>query len=149
MSTSGSIEHTSAAPNRVAWRALAIALAWSLVSTFLVGWFLLLLLDNIWWGAAVAVAALFGGGFYVGDKSGEAEPLYGAMLTGAYFVIVVVVVFTGTALEVFTDPYPGLDRGDSTFFFVAPLLLLVGGVAGSVVGGGLSQRDAQDEETVE
>jgi hypothetical protein len=133
----------------VPWRPLGIALAWSLVSTLVVGGFLLLLLDNIWWGAAVAVAALFGGGFYVGDSTGESEPMYGSMLTGAYFGAVVAVIFAGTALEVISDPFPGLDRGDSTFFFVAPLLLLAAGVAGTIAGGEVARHDRTEGRDTE
>lgn len=134
------------APESVPWRALGIALVFSLGSTLILGGGLLFLLDNIWWGAAVGVAALFGGAFYVSDRAGESEPMYGSMLTGAYFGVVVTVIFAGTALEVFSDPYPGLQVGNSTFFFVAPLLLLAGGVAGSVVGGQTASRERDVEE---
>lgn len=132
----------------VPWRSLAVALVFSLGSTLILGGWLLFLLDNIWWGAAVGVAALFGGGFYVSDSVGEAEPMYGSMLTGGYFAVVVTVIFAGTALELFADPYPGLQIGNSTFFFVAPLLLLAGGVAGSVVGGqtAIQERDVEEAE---
>ena len=146
MTTPGHEQSATAATGSGPWEALAVALAWSLGSTVIVGGFLLLLLDNIWWGAAVAVAALFGGGFYVGDRTGEPEPMYGSMLTGAYFGAVVAVIFAGTALEVLSDPLPGLDRGDSTFFFVAPLLLLVGGVAGSIAGGEVASRDLANRQ---
>lgn len=149
MTTAGHEQGAVTATGSVPWAALAVALAWSLGSTLIVGGFLLLILDNIWWGAAVAVAALFGGGFYVGDRTGESEPMYGSMLTAATFGVVVAVMFGGTALEVLSDPLPGLDRGDSTFFFVAPLLLLVGGVAGSIAGGEVARHDRMEGRETE
>jgi cation transporter-like permease len=38
------------------------------------------------------------------------------------------------------DPLPGLATGDSTFFFLWPLLILAAGVAGSILGGRVATR---------
>lgn len=139
--TSDSESEQTATVDAMPWQELSNALVFSLGSTLLVGAYLLIILDNVWWGAAAGVAALFGGGLYVGDRTGEPEPLYGSMLAAGYFVVVVIVIFAGTALEQLPDPYPGLQVGNSTFFFVAPLLLLAGAVAGTIAGARMA-RDA-------
>ena len=46
-----------------------------------------------------------------------------------------VVIFGGTWAGKLPDPMPGLATGDSTFFFLWPLLILAAGVVGSIVGG--------------
>lgn len=94
-----------------------------------------MVLDNIWWVAAGGILSLFVGGVYLGWKSREPEPLYGTLLAAVYVAMAVVGIFVGTFLAVLPDPLPGLAIGDSTFFFISPLLMLASGVAGTSLGG--------------
>ena len=142
--TTAEQEQQAAAAGTTPWRELGIALLLSLAVSAVIGGGLLMALDNIWWGEAAAVASVFAGAFYVARSSGEPEPMHGTMLVAAYFGVAVAVIFAGSAptplpgpipdLQI-PDPLPGLELGNSTFFFVSPLLLLAGGVAGSVAGG--------------
>lgn len=144
MTTSSQDNGSAAAAEKMPWRRIAIALGLSLAGTGLLGGVLLLALDNIWWVAVGGNLCLFGGALYLGRATGEPEPLYGTLLAAGYVAVVVVVIFVGTFLATFEtslpilpDPLPGLAIGNSTFFFVSPLLMLVSGVAGAVVGGHL------------
>lgn len=132
------------APQTTPWRHIGIALGLSLVGTGLLAGALLLMLDNIWWVAAGGILSLFSGGFYLGRGIGEPEPLYGAVLAAAYVVVAVVVILIGTFLAILPDPFPGLAIGDSTFFFVSPLLMLASGVSGTIVGGVMVSRQSQN-----
>ncbi|MBI2855951.1 MAG: hypothetical protein HYX93_03795 [Chloroflexi bacterium] len=144
MSTT-SQENESAAAEKTPWRQIGIALGLSLVGTALLGGVLLLVLDDIWWVAAGGILSLFSAGVYVGRGVGEPEPLYGTLLAAAYVAIAVVVIFVGTFLATLPDPLPGLAIGDSTFFFVSPLLMLASGVAGTIVGGVIGRGQSQVE----
>ncbi|MEE9199616.1 MAG: hypothetical protein V3U26_07470 [Dehalococcoidia bacterium] len=116
-------------------RALLVALAISVAGTALPGGILLALLDNVWWLTLSGLISLFAGAFYLGWRSREPEPLYGVLLVVVYFGLAAGFLFGEELAEVLPDPLPGLAIGDSTFFFVSPLLMLVAGVAGSVLGG--------------
>ena len=110
-------------------------MAISAVGTGVVGGILVMLDSNVWWLALAGAASLNAGGIYLGLRSGEPEPLYGSLLAILYFALVVGFLFGGRLTEELPDPLPGLGFGDSTFFFVTPLLMLVAGVVGTVVGG--------------
>ncbi|MFQ5860211.1 MAG: hypothetical protein ACE5IG_01515 [Dehalococcoidia bacterium] len=120
---------------RVPWRTVWLALGLSIAGTALLGVIFFAIQQNVWWIALAGVVSLFGGGAYLGWRSGEAEPLYGTLLALLYFGLVVGILFGGELTEALPDPLPGLGIGDSTFFFVWPLLMLVASVAGSVLGG--------------
>lgn len=130
---------------RVPWRDVLFALNLSVSGTVFLGGLLFLLQPNVWWVAVAGVLSLFGGGIYLGRTSGVAEPLYGTLLAIMYFGIVVGILFGGTLADALPEPLPGLGIGDSTFFFVWPLLQLTAAVAGSVAGG-LRQGGRQDAE---
>ncbi len=135
MTTSNQKNESTIAPETTPWRRIGIALGLSLVGTSLLGGVLLLVLDNIWWVAAGGILSLFAGGVYLGWKSREPEPLYGTLLAAMYVGVAVVGIFIGTFLAVLPDPLPGLAIGDSTFFFISPLLMLASGVAGTSLSG--------------
>jgi len=118
-------------------RELLTALATSMAGTGVLGGALyyFLLSHNVWWVAVASAPSLVAGGLYLGWRVGEPEPLYGAILSTLYFGIVAVVLLGGTWLGKVPDPLPGLATGDSTFFFLWPLLILAAGVAGSILGG--------------
>ena len=134
------------------WRVIWLALGLSIVGTAVLGGVLFVAVENVWLITLAGILSLFGGGAYMGWRSGEAEPLYGSLLAILYFALVVFILFSGslagttlvdvTGLHILElpDPLPGLAFGDSTLFFVSPLLMLVAGVAGSVVGGHLPRR---------
>ncbi|MFQ5873401.1 MAG: hypothetical protein ACE5JL_06330 [Dehalococcoidia bacterium] len=116
-------------------RDLWLALVISVAGTALLGGILLALLDNVWWLTLSGLLSLFGGGLYLGRQNREPEPLHGSLLAVIYFGLVVGFLFGMELAHKLPDPLPGLPRGDSTFFFVSPLLILVASVAGSVLGG--------------
>lgn len=122
------------------WRELWLALALGLTGTAVLGAPALFLLGSVWWLAVAGLFSLSVAGAYLGIRLGEPEPLNGALLALLYFAVVVIVLFLGSAALVLPEPLPGLEIGDSTFFFVWPLLQLAAAVAGSVVGGLGSQR---------
>lgn len=118
-------------------RDIGMAAAASVAGTVMLGGLPFLLQQNVWWIATGALVSLLGAGAYLGRRSGEPEPLYGALLAVLYFGLVVGLLFGGELAEVLPDPLPGLAIGDSTFFFVTPLLMLAASVLGSVLGGRL------------
>ena len=122
-------------------RELLAALATSMAGTAALGGALYFLqAHNVWWVAVASAPSLIAAGFYLGWRVDEPEPLYGSILSALYFGIVAVVLLGGTWLGKVPDPLPGLATGDSTFFFVWPLLILVTGVAGSILGGRVATR---------
>ena len=116
-------------------RAFLLALAVSGVGTGALGVPPLVLADNVWWLALSSAPSLLVAGFLLGWRAREPEPLYGAVLATLYFGIVAGVLFGAEFAEALPDPLPGLATGDSTFFFVWPLLILVTGFLGSMLGG--------------
>lgn len=119
----------------VPWRKVWEGLGISVLGTVILGGLLFALTDNVWWIAVAGILSLMAGGVYLGSRSAESEPLYGALLAILYFGIAAGFLFGGTLAEALPEPLPGLGIGDSTFYFVCPLLQLVGGVAGSIIGG--------------
>jgi len=117
-----------------------LALAAGVGGTIALGVPPLLLRDNVWWLALASVPSLLAAGFLLGWRAREPEPLYGAVLGSFYFGIVASVLFGAELAEALPDPLPGLATGDSTFFFVWPLLILVTSFVGSVAGGRTATR---------
>lgn len=137
-------ERTVASPAvPVPWREIWRAWALSLGGTLLLGALLFALQPSVWWVGLAGVVSLFVGGAFVGWRVKEAEPLYGALLAILYFGLVALILFGGELAGILPDPLPGLGIGDSTFFFVWPLLQLVASVLGSVVGGRLQGSHSQ------
>jgi hypothetical protein len=125
-------------------RLLGIALAASFVGTAVLGAPLYFgLAHSMWWIAVASAVALLAAGFYLGRSTGEPEPLFGSVLAFFYFAAASVILMVGTWIGKVPDPMPGLATGDSTFFFVWPLLMLVAGVVGTIVGGRAVVRSAQ------
>lgn len=131
---------STAASQSLPWRHVGIALVIGIVGTPILGVVPLLLLDNIWGLALGGLVALFLGGVYLGRQARDPEPLYGTVLAILYFGLISVILFGGELTEQLPNPLPGLEIGDSTFFFVVPLLQLAAGVAGTVTGGLLAKR---------
>ncbi len=126
------------------WRPVGVAVALSVAGTVMFGGALFLFQQSVWWIAVGSLLSLLGAGAYLGWRSGEPEPLYGALLAVLYFGLVAVILLGGELLEALPDPLPGLSIGDSTFFFVSPLLMLVAAVAGTIAGGRTSSRAKTD-----
>lgn len=134
-------ESVSLRDTRPSRRTLLTALATSMAGTAALGGALYFLLaHNVWWVAVASAPSLVAAGFYLGWRVGEPEPLYGSILSTLYFGIVAVVLLGSTWAGKLPDPLPGLATGDSTFFFLWPLLILVTGVAGSILGGRVAAR---------
>lgn len=129
-------------PSRLDARTVLTALVVSAAGTAVVGGTLFLLGQSVWWLALGGLLSLFAAGAWLGWQAKEPEPLYGALLAALYFGLVAGALFGGELAEVLPDPLPGLAIGDSTFFFVSPLLMLAASVGGSVAGGsiGLHRR---------
>ncbi len=122
-------------PTRLDRRVFLAALAMSVAGTAAVGTVLFLLSESVWWFVLSSALSLLGAGFYLGWRAREPEPpLYGALLAILYFGLAVAILFGGELAEKLPDPLPGLDVGDSTFFFISPLLMLTAGFVGSILG---------------
>lgn len=121
-------------------RTFLAALGLSMAGTAVVGGILFLLGQNVWWLALGGLLSLFAAGAWLGRQAREPEPLYGALLAVLYFGLVAGALFGGELAEALPDPLPGLAIGDSTFFFVSPLLMLLAGVGGSVLSGSIGLR---------
>lgn len=119
----------------VPWRDIWLAWVLSVVGTALLGGGLFALWQNVWGIALGGVASLVVGASYVSLRARESEPVYGALLAILYFGLVVGVLVGGELMGMLPDPLPGLGIGDSTFFFVWPLLQLAAAVIGIVFGG--------------
>jgi hypothetical protein len=128
--------------SRLRPRDVLTALGLSVAGTVVAGGVLFLLGENVWGLALGGLLSLFAAGAWLGWRAREPEPLYGALLNMLYFGVVAGVLFGGELAEALPDPLPGLAIGDSTFFFVSPLLMLLASVGGSVLGGsiGLHRR---------
>ncbi|MBI3979728.1 MAG: hypothetical protein HY331_16225 [Chloroflexi bacterium] len=122
---------------RIPWPNVLLALVLSVVATVALGGALFALEPNVWGVAVASVVSLLIGGVLLGLTSREPEPLYGTLLAILYFGLVAALLFGGTLADALPEPLPGLGKGDSTFFFVWPLLQLAAGVAGSALGGRL------------
>ena len=118
----------------VPWQQVLVALGISLAGTVVLGSLLFLSLQNVWWIAIAGLVSLFCGGFYISRASGVSEPFFGTLLAILYYAVVVGILFGGTLTEILPEPLPGLGVGDSTFFFVWPLLQLAAAVSGNAAG---------------
>lgn len=121
-------------------RTYLTALGLTTVGTAVTGGILFLLGQNVWWIAMGGLISLFVAGAWLGWDAREPEPLHGVLLAVLCLGLVVGALFGGELVEALPDPLPGLAIGDSTFFFVLPLLMLLVGVAGSVLGGRIALR---------
>lgn len=117
------------------WRVIGAAVAISVTGTAVLGGALFLAGQSVWWLAVGGLLSLFVAGARLGWQSKDPEPMYGTLLAILYFGLAVGILFGGQLTETLPDPLPGLAIGDSTFYFVSPLLMLLASVAGSVLGG--------------
>lgn len=126
---------------RVPWSGLGAALGLAVAGTAVLGGATFTALEqNVWWIGLAGALSTLGAGGYLGWRARDPEPLLGTLLAVLYVGVVIAVLFGGTVVEAFPEPLPGLGKGDSTFFFVWPLLVLAAGVAGCVVGGRVATR---------
>ncbi len=125
----------------IAWKAVWIGYGAALAATLIaVGWGLFVAGKGMWWVANWGTGSLFAAGLAVGYYTRSREPLNGAFIAALYFGTFTVVVFVGEFFALLPDPLPGLPRGDSTFFFVWPLVQLAAGTIGAMVGGALARK---------
>ncbi len=124
-----------APPAAPTWRMFLVAFAIGVLGTAALGGVLFHLWANVWWLALGGGLSLFTGCFYLGWRMRAPEPLYAALLAIASFGVMAAVLFGGELSETLPDPLPGLATGDSTFFFVVPLLMLTASVLGMLAGG--------------
>ena len=129
--------HDAASTRRLVLTALAVSATLTIV---LGGALYFGVARSFWWIAVASVPALVVAGFQLGWRVGEPEPLYGSVLSFLYFAIIAVILIGGTWIGSLGDPMPGLATGDSTFFFVWPLMILASGVVGTIVGGRIALR---------
>lgn len=131
------------APPAPTWRMFLAAFAIGVLGTAALGGVPFHLRDNVWWLALGGGLSLFAGGCYLGWRMRAPEPLYGALLAIASFGLLAAVLFGGELSETLPDPLPGLATGDSTFFFVVPLLMLTASVLGTLAGGRAATTSSQ------
>lgn len=89
---------------------------------------------SMWMVVIASDIAIGFAGWRLGKKTGQWEGISAALITLFYYVLAVITLIIGWMWELVPDPLPGLPRGDSTFYFVWPLSLLICSVAGMAVG---------------
>ncbi len=89
---------------------------------------------NMWLLALLSMVALAAGGYRLGSRTGRWEGIAATLVAILYFAVAALVIIVGFMFEVLPDPLPGLPKGNSTFYFVWPLLQLASVIGGSVVG---------------
>jgi len=122
-------------PQDVIWRDVWIGYLIGLLGTAVLGGGIFFVVGaNMWWLAAASAVALLVAGFQLARRSNHWEGLSATLVTIFYFVTATVVLIIGMMFEVLPDPLPGLPKGDSTFFFVWPLVQLISTVVGATLG---------------
>ncbi len=96
--------------------------------------------NNVWWVSVVAALAIGAGAAIAGLRAKQIEPLNGALLMALFFVAEAAIAMIREVMAWLPEPLSGLPVGDSTFFFVSPLVQLVCAVAGSLLGGWWATR---------
>ncbi len=123
----------------VHWRAVGLGAALSVAATLVV---ILLVAGrgHVWWIALAGTLFLLLAGLAAGAAARSPEPLNGALIGILYFGTFVLVMFAGAATDTLPDPLPGLEVGDSTFFFAWPLAQILFPTLGAMLGGRLAAR---------
>ncbi|MBI2912255.1 MAG: hypothetical protein HYY05_08930 [Chloroflexi bacterium] len=119
----------------VHWRAVGLGYAASAAATLV-----LALLTATWgpgaWGIALSgTVFLLLAGLAAGALARSAEPLNGALIGILYLGTFALIMFVGSATDTLPDPLPGLEVGDSTFFFAWPLAQILVPTLGAMLGG--------------
>lgn len=119
----------------VVWQDVWVALGIGLGGTIVLGGILFAIFGASMWVLAFAsIIALMVGGYRLGSRSGRWEGIAASLVTIFYYAIAALVIILGFMFEVLPDPLPGLPKGNSTFYFLWPLLQLASVIAGSVIG---------------
>ncbi|MBI2916637.1 MAG: hypothetical protein HYY01_01475 [Chloroflexi bacterium] len=119
----------------IVWKAILLGYLLGLLVTAGVGFPLLVIMESSWLLALAGSGGLFLGGIVTGRKVGpQVAALNATLAVILYNSTVALGLFIGWFLELLPEPLPGLPQGDSTFFFAWPLVLLVAGILGAVLG---------------
>lgn len=97
---------------------------------------------NMWMFVIASDIAIGVAGYRLSKKTGQWEGISASLITLFYYVLSTLILLVGMMWEFLPDPLPALPRGDSTFYFVWPLTLLICSVVGMVVGQKLSAGKA-------
>lgn len=123
------------------WQSLAVALVGTLV---LGGTIFFVVKPDMWWLAWISFVVLLGAGFMLARPTGRFEGMSIALVAIFYYTVTSLVLMVGMLFEMLPDPLPGLPRGDSTYFFVWPLLQLAGVFIGALIGQMTAARETRE-----
>lgn len=119
----------------VLWKDIWLGLAITVVGTVVLSAVMFTALGaSMWWLVIASDIAIGFAGFRLGRKTGQWEGISASLITAFIFILSTIILIIGWMWELVPDPLPGLPRGDSTFYFVWPLTLLVCCVVGMALG---------------
>jgi len=119
----------------VLWKDVWLGFAITVVGTTVLSAIVFAVLEpNMWWFVIASGIAIGFAGFRLGWKTGDWEGISASLITLFTFLLSTLILILGWMWEFVPDPLPGLPRGDSTFYFVWPLVLLICCVVGMILG---------------
>lgn len=129
------------APSDIRWKAVGAGYLVAAVVTIGAGIPLLVIMDSSWMLVVADLVALLGAGFVVGRKSGpQLSIINGALMGIICYFTTALALLVGWFFQWLPEPLPGLPQGDSSFFFVWPLLQVVVSVVGAILGNSTVHR---------
>ncbi len=133
----------------VHWRAVGLGAALSVAATLVAILLVATRGPGVWGMALAGTLFLLLAGLAAGALTRSPEPLNGALIGVLYFGAFVLVMFIGSATDTLPDPLPGLEVGDSTFFFAWPLTQVLVPTLGAMLGGRLPRRQPHPPPTID
>lgn len=120
----------------VIWKDVWLGFGIALAGTVVVGAVLTLAAGpHMWWLVVANAAGLLAAGYLLSKRAAQFMGIAVALVTLFCYGLGALVLILGLMFEFLPDPLPGLPRGDSTFFFVWPVVALLGTLIGAAFGG--------------